>query len=159
MAEGSRAELRSQLAQAVKIDKLNLDAELIGQAALYQLICEEAVTAVSQRDKAKFDLDRTSAKVSLFIRQNPGTFPFKLTEDSIAAAVTTNPEVVASGDAYLTAKEEADYWQHQEEVFKDRSNMLKSLVQLHISGYYMAAGEGRYNDLRAKSAEVHKPQS
>ena len=126
--------------ELVKIDRNELDEELIRQPGIYLAICEEFSDAISQRDFAEAELNKKCSAVSLQIRQNPASFPFKLTEDSIAAAILTNPEVVQLREAYLTHKAIATRLGNLKDVFEQRANMLDKLVRLFIAGYFMDTG-------------------
>jgi hypothetical protein len=149
-------EISERWTDQVRIDKDNLDEELIHQPALYQSVGEAMAEAVSNRDFADAELNRLCAETSLYIRQHPGEFPFKLTEDSIASAVLTNPQVVEARTAYLNAKKHAQLMTNTLSVFERRHGVLENLVRLYLSGYFMDASASNLDARTEHLRELHQ---
>lgn len=137
--------------ELLRIDRNDLDGELIRQSQVFYDISEETVQAIAARDKAKDELDTVCSKISIQIRTNPPA-GIKITEDTIASLVTTDSNVVKAKANYLSAKEEADRLINLQAAYQMRGKMLHDLTALFIAGYFTVSGvagrEQSYDILR-----------
>ena len=125
------ADLRGQL----QIDKTALDDEVIRQPGLFQEVSEELTEAIAERDAAKEELATVDAELDNKWR---GVLAgaVKVTEKLISNHVQISNEHRLAFRSYLDAKTKADKLQALKDSFKQRSDMLRSLVKLYSDNYF-----------------------
>jgi hypothetical protein len=124
----------------LKIDKYNLDEELVCQPQLYLDWALKSVEALKEKDNAKKDLDLVRAEAEESIRKNPKKYGIiakdKITETMIKTAIILHPEVKKYNLLYLKAIDHARVLEKVEKSFSDRKKSLDGLVQLDIRLYF-----------------------
>jgi hypothetical protein len=120
----------------IKIDRDDLDGELVRQPSLFLEVAQDYAQAVSVRDGLKEALESTRASVDLRIRKQVAEMDRKVTEATIKAEVETERVYAKAVRAYLTAKEAADQLLAVREAFGQRAFVLKDLCVLWVAGYY-----------------------
>ncbi len=121
---------------ALRIDKYDLDTELLSQADLFYRVAQQYAEAVSDKDAQYEFLKETDAKLNLLIREQFDGAGKKITEAQINATVLSHDEHKAVFQEWLGSKEAADSIGHLKEAFIQRSYMLRDLAQLYIAGYF-----------------------
>jgi hypothetical protein len=116
----------------LRIDRNNLDKDVIQQPQLYWEVSRNLTEALDKKDQLKDLMERTFAKISNDIR---GEEP-KSTESKLKELTTIDPEYQTSRNDYLNAKAIADKWQALKDAFSQRSFMLKELVSLYSANYF-----------------------
>jgi len=143
----------------LKIDKDSLDEALMRQPELLYEAGEASALAVSLRDQASDNVKRVDAEVALDIRDNAAKSGDKITEAAVAAEVLTTKEHKKAIEDLNAAKLSADKAGALREAFHARSQMLRSLVELYVAGYFSSrsvsssnpkVGEVQVNTTRAK---------
>ena len=126
----------------LKIDKNALDDAIIQQSEIYYHICRDYAQAVSIRDEAKEDLSSVDAELSLAIRKIAEDKGTKVTESSIASSIQIHSNHEEAVYKLLEAGRNVDLLFAMKNAFSQRSYMLRELVALFISGYYMDSSRG-----------------
>ena len=125
-------ELRGKLI----IDKHSLDEEIEQQAETYYEIAEQAVLAKSRMDQAEEDLNQTKAELDGIVRREAEEAEDKITEGGVKAAIIQHKKYKRASAGALAAREEYEKLSALKDAFRQRSSMLRDLVELHVSGYY-----------------------
>ena len=122
----------------VKIDKHELDRELINQPSLYREYAKAYAHSLKVRDKARARIDLVKAEVDSDIRTNYEKFGFdkKPTEAAITQAIIKSEEYNEVYDDFIEKNTEAKIIGHSVEAFVQRKDMLIYLTKLFLSGYY-----------------------
>lgn len=119
----------------LKIDRHNLDEELIQQASHFMGVAEAFALAVSKREFAKEEVNRVAARLYVRFRKNQAEGE-KVTEAQINAKISKHEDHIAARDGYKQASEDADRWLALKEAFHQRSFMLRELARLYDAGYW-----------------------
>lgn len=124
------------LRAGIRIDRDILGDELIRNAQDFHHAGEGFAMATGRRDQAKSKLEKTMAEVDNDIRDNAAAEDEKLTEALIKQRVTKDQDYQRAMKVYLSACLEADRWEILRNSYRQRAEMLKALVQLHMAGYF-----------------------
>lgn len=120
----------------LEIDKFNLDTCIIKQPILYERYSTLYVEAVEIRDRLKLKLEETYAIIDKEIRQKYILSGMKITEKAIENEIIVDSDYKKAMDKYMSAKKDAETFGVLKESFGQRKDMLKLLVELHITNYY-----------------------
>ena len=133
------------LRKCLRIDKNDLDNELIRQPELFYHASTSYALCVSQRDQAKLDLERAEAEADSKIRRAAvkDDKVKKITEAEIVARRAMAPEVREAQDSYLSARAAVERAAALRDAYQQRGYAVKDLVNLYVSGYYGAV-TGRF---------------
>lgn len=121
-----------ELSKRVAIDKNRLDEALEQQPVLLQEVGDAYALSLSERDACKDDLVRVAASIAAELRAGDE----KISESKIQSLLPLDKRHQIALSDYGRAKFLADKWAGLQEVYRQRGHALKSLVDLHISGYY-----------------------
>ena len=124
------------LKQYLKIDRVNLDTEVIQHPDLYHRVSEAYVGAVDARDQAKEFLADTKAQAYLSIRRDREQKKLKYTETVLTNEVAVDKAVENARDDYLAKKKTADDFGALKAAMEQKAYMLRELVALYVAGYY-----------------------
>lgn len=142
---------QSELAEALKIDKFDLDNELVQQPILYWQASEAATLARSRLDQAKADLDLLEAELYRSLREEYSKD--KPSEKTLSMILQSHSDFVAERRRYLDLKLRSDKWDNLKDAFGKRGYILRELVEMYITGYYqkssMEGAQNRSRDARA----------
>ena len=119
--------------QDLLINKSELDEELVKQAALFYSASESYVDAAAMRDTKKEELATVDAELDAEMRLGNE----KVTEARIKSMIQTHPRHQEAFVAYNEAKLLADRAGVLKEAWHQRSFMLRELVEIHMSSFYM----------------------
>lgn len=145
--ENDHKDLRHEL----RIDRNALDEEAICQPNNYYHASEGHVQALSRRDRKKYDLEVITSELDAEVRANWPQRAEKMTEAQVKARIVTDPRYQEVHDSYCAAGLEADRWEALRNAYRQRADMLKSLVQLHQAGYFgEVTGAAERRDARAR---------
>ena len=123
------------------IDKYKPDEECVQQVEFIEEAAHEAVTARIAVEGAKARLEQAKAAADIEIRNSPAQFNLaKVTEGTVAAAVTTHPNVVIFTNELLTARETMLKWEAACNMLEHRKKSLDNLIYLQGQGYYSKPG-------------------
>lgn len=125
-----------RLASSLKINKEDIDEELIAQSQHFWHVAEAHERAVSQMDKAKLDLDIVEVELDKEIRERMLADGEKITEKQVEAALKREDEWFKSSEAYLKAKATAGRWSALRESYRHRRDMLIELSKRSQSRRY-----------------------
>ena len=126
-----------QAEAGLKIDKVELDEELINQPSVFCSVSMEYVSTVSERDYLKEEADRMERTVDLEVRAAAAQSGTKITEAAISSEVKLNEHVIEIRDRFFKSKEKADRWGVLREAFLQRAHVLKDLAHLATSEWSM----------------------
>lgn len=139
-----------QFKQKLRIDKNDLDGELVIQAHVFFEVSERLTWAKAERDSVKQECDELAGNIKAEIFEEQP----KLAATKADALVRKDPEFI---DLYKERKE-ADrivgMWEALVEAFKSRGYMLRQLADLFVANYYSPTSMGESSEeKRQKSAE------
>ncbi len=141
----------SEYRKLLNIDKNSLDDVLVEQADIFYEISHKYSIAVSKRDQAYENIKVTDAELNLAVRINLDDEGRKVTESLINNMVLEHEEHKEAVKTHLEAKKLADQYSALKEAFHQRSYMLRELVQLYISGYFV---QETYKATKEKKTQV-----
>lgn len=124
------------MSNELRIDKFNLDDELVSQAEIFYKVAEKHIDSIDERDRLYQSLKNIESGLSLEVRSNCENEGKKVTEKVIETLVNTNPQRLVAQEDYLKAKKKCDDLAVMKEALQQKSYMLKELVQLYVAGYY-----------------------
>lgn len=121
----------------LSIDRDCLDVEWENQSSLVFHWCEVLAEARLSYETTKSDYDVAKANCERTIRDKPEKFGItKLTEASVAAALTIHPKVLAAEAAVRGARHAVDVANAMVTALDHKKRALENLVQLHSMGYF-----------------------
>lgn len=126
----------ADLRAAIKIDRERLDDELIANSHNFHHAGEGFAYAKSRRDAAEAALERVKAELDNEVRERMVADEEKYTETQIKQIILRETEFKDAHKKYLAACLEADSWEALRNSYRQRADMLKSLVQLYTTGYF-----------------------
>ena len=145
----------SELAESIRIDRFNLDEEMVQHSSLFWQVAERAAIARSRLDQAKAELDVQEAELYHKIRLESEENGEKTTENALSMALKRHPKRVAAREHYLQLQLEVEKLDQLRDSFRQRGFMLRDLAALHIAGYYAEAETGgRSSSARALEARA-----
>lgn len=125
-----------EMQEWLKIDRDQLDEELIRQPEMFFRVSRELADAINDRDTIKDALNRIEAKLSDQIREEKRTAEEKFTVGEIADAVKRHEKYRSKQEAYRIASQKVDLIAALKEAFAQRSYVLKELASLWVSNYF-----------------------
>lgn len=131
-----------ELRDKIRIDKDDLDLEVISQPDLFYAASSAHALAVSNRDQAYEGLKQTDAELNLDIREEMLGKGEKFTETLLSSIVQSHESHKEAYIEYASYKRDAEQLQALKEAFLQRSHMLRELVQLYVTGYYSESALG-----------------
>jgi hypothetical protein len=120
----------------LRIDKDDLDNELVYQAQLYYNVAREYVLAVSQRDQQKESVAIERSLAYERARQELESSGGKVTEAAIASRIELDRSVRSATEKYDKARFSADLRLAAKEAWQQRAFMLRDLASLYVAEYY-----------------------
>ena len=139
----------------LRIDKDELDREVMQQPEIFYNVAKELVMAISLRDASSDKLDLVDAEIDADIRANSTE---KLTEAKIKQMIIRDEEHIKASEDYLLSKNLVDRWAILKEAFVQRATMLRELASLTIAGFVVTStvGQGSFVGREAKYEESRK---
>lgn len=126
----------SDLRDKLRIDRDNLDFEIVAQPEYYYHAGNACAEAVSRRDQAYELIKQTDASLYIRIRTMVEDKGMKVTETLLTNMVIIEDDHVEANRNWVEAKGEADSLAVLRDSFQQRGYMLRDLVQLIVTGYY-----------------------
>ena len=120
----------------LKIDRGRLDDMLVEQPVLFHDVSDAYALAVSQRDMAREDQKRVSARAVGAVREALSVEGIKPTVSLTDERLEQNESHIEARDRYKSAAMRADRLLALKEAFQQRSYMLKDLAGLYTASYY-----------------------
>lgn len=139
-----------RLRQALRIDPMRIDEDLIELPPLLQEAGEFTAEAARARDRAEFNLKTTLAEVADAIRTDPDR-PKQPSEAEIDKRLPMDKEVIDAQEKLVTAKYEFSMWMSVVEGLRSKGDSLKTTANLIVSGYVSSGAA--YSDRRR---ELHE---
>ncbi len=124
-----------EIQQDSSIEIQNLGKEVLVQASLFLKWAHRAAEAVHQKKHLKVRLNVIKSEIELKIRRNPPE-EFKLTESSLTALVTIDPEYLAAEQEYLEAETFASEMLNAKSAMEEKRDGLKNAKDLYTTGYW-----------------------
>lgn len=153
-------EPKSRLAEfkdALKIDRDDMDTMLVQQQVLYHEAMDEHAMAVSRRDQAKMEMDRTYSETYLSIRRSQAKAKDKPSETTLKHMVETDDNYLKAQETFYKLKRRVDRWEAIVTGFKDRSYMLREYSNRQVSMNFMdSSGGKRRSEAAGRMAEENK---
>jgi hypothetical protein len=125
--------------RGLRIDKHDLDTEIIAQPQRFFEVAEEATRLKSVEDATKANLETVTAKRSLAIRSQLEEAGEKVTEEKVKMMLASDKYRREAAQALLEARAEADRQSALREAWSQRSWMLRDLAGLFAAGYFSQA--------------------
>jgi hypothetical protein len=136
----------------------DLDTELIRQAQLYGHVGTLYAFAVATRDKKKHDLEVLEAKLDRDVRDQLESDGERVTENKVEAAIKLEPSHQRAYGEYLDARHYADEWEALKDAYRQRSYMLREIVNLRVTDYFgEAVGSSERKEARDRSFRRRYP--
>jgi len=145
------AKAYDQLSGLLKIDRDQLDEELIAQAQHFWHVAEAHERAVSQQDEKKLDLEITEVELDKEVREQMAADGERVTEKQVEASVKREDEYYKANQAYISAKAEAGRWSALREAYRHRRDMLIELSKKSQQRRYdELTGAGEVREARTR---------
>ena len=125
----------------VKINRNQLEKECEKHSSLYFRYSDMEANAKAEKDAASDALDLIMSEKDEFYRANPRE-GMKITESTIKAWVTADPEVIAAKETLQKAKAACYRFGAMVSAMDHRKSQLNNLVSLFIHNYYSEPGNG-----------------
>lgn len=123
----------------LKIDRYNLEEELIRQPQLYMTWAIKAANATVEKEEAKSALEIAKADVDKKIRNDPKRYGFedgRATEAAIKLEIAKHPKIKRKNTHYLEALRDEKILTEAKNAFQHRKKMLESLVMLNVQLHF-----------------------
>lgn len=148
--------LLDQLADAVVIDKHNLDECWVEQPDIFWRVADQLAKANNARDKAKLERDRVITEVGAELREDHEAAVARagkgrVNETQLAREIEQDDRVVDARNEYQRLVYQAERWLALKESYQQRSYALKDLSNLHLAQYYQTNSGGDRRDEAANS--------
>src|SRR5216684_2936023 len=121
---------------ALKIDKNDLDNELVYQGDLYYQVGKRLAEVISVRDTLKLERDKMSAELDRSIRIIAITNQEKVSEPQIANRIKEDPSYDNICREYIKVGKWSNTLESLQKSYEQRNYALSKLVDLYISGYF-----------------------
>lgn len=116
----------------LRIDKHNLDEELVRQPELYYRVGQALAEAESLRDHRVTARDQLETSLLNRAAKEEG----RVALDKIKTRVAEDDELRRFSGVIRSREEEVRQWRHLHEAFRQRGYMLRELVALYNANYY-----------------------
>jgi uncharacterized protein (DUF1778 family) len=133
----SRGGWMENMAEGIKIDKNDLDTEVVQLPDLFYQISERLALTVSQRDAAKEEVKIVESEVDEVIRAEAAEAERKVTEGSIKAAITAHRDVITVKRALSILESQVLQLSALRDAYSKKADMLKLMTSLYASGYFI----------------------
>tara|TARA_Y100000310_G_C20676215_1_gene813216 strand:- start:725 stop:1204 length:480 start_codon:yes stop_codon:yes gene_type:complete len=121
----------------LEVDKDNLDEECIQQPVLYDKFASQVPDLVNDVDIAKADMEFERASLyKEIVEEAIKSGGKKPTEKDIEKDILLNEKFVGVQHNYFEAKKKAEQAKVVKEVFMQRKDMIRGLIELHNSTYF-----------------------
>lgn len=123
----------------LRIDRYNLEEELVRQPQLYMEWALKAARASVEKEDAKRDVDIARAEVDKKVRANPEEYGIpegKVTDKAIKLTVERHPKVKRYFKRYLRKSKQDKILSDAKKAFEQRKRMLGDLVSLNIQLHF-----------------------
>ena len=124
------------LENGLSIDENALDEAWIRHPDLFYRVARELVMAISKRDQAKINKEEAEARADARIRHDAEVSDEKVTESAVKSKKQLDPKVQAAENELAVLSERVGLLSALKESYIQRSYALKSLVELHTTGYF-----------------------
>jgi len=143
----------------LRIDKFNLDDELVQKAQLLEEVGDAHVEAMAQADALKEELANIAADIDFDIRKRHRDE--KITDKAVDKEIQRHPKHRKASEAYLAAKHRAAKLANLQDAFVKRATALNRLCEIYIAGYFQknsvqgtsSTDKAAYNLRRSQMAE------
>lgn len=135
MMRDEEVKIYDRLQQALAIDTMRLDEELVAMPQLIEDVGESTASAIFWRDVCKQALDVEIAKAAHYIREIGQSGGKKPPEDQIKTEVMLDKSVIEAMTTYEDAKYTLARWQALSDALKTKASSIKVICELVISGY------------------------
>lgn len=146
----------------LKIDRYNLEEELIRQPQLYMTWAIKAANASVEKEEAKSRLEVAKADIDKRIRNNPEKYGYhdgKATESAIKLEIAKHPKIKRRNKQYLEALRDEKIMTEAKNAFQHRKKMLESLVQLNVQLHFAEPKvplSGREATFRERGSDIRR---
>ena len=120
----------------LKIDKFNLDDELVHQSQNLTDVGEQLALALSVKDQAVEECKVLAARLSLEARGELEEAGERVTEGRVASEVATDPEHISAIRKLGDVKKEVEVLRARRDAWLQRGHALHDLVKLYLAGYF-----------------------
>jgi hypothetical protein len=120
----------------LKVDKLRLDEALEYHAMYSNYFIKQCSLKEKELADAKTEHEKIKSQVELDYRTGVLKTDVKITEGSIKALVTTNPEVIHTLNEYNALKYDVALWKGKIKVWDDKKSALENEIKLFGMSYF-----------------------
>src|SRR5262245_60487863 len=125
---------------ALQFDQHALDEALVEQPSLFFEVARKFAVLISQRDQAEQAVKVVRAQVGLEVRREAQYEEDKVTVAEVEARVAAHRDVLEAQKVHHELAADAGTWGALKEAYQQRSYAIKSMVDLHVTGYFGATG-------------------
>lgn len=149
----------ADLELGLQIDQDALDECIQTHSDLFQRVQKACILAESRRDLAKEQLELEEASADERIRSLAYQHDEKITEREVRSQIVLDGKVRAARNKLLQLSREANEWSALKESYRQRSYMLRSMVDLYAAGYWGDSMPERSSEvLKTARANMAKKQ-
>lgn len=140
-----------EMQKKLRIDKYALDDEVEQQAELFNEVADAAAITKSQVDSLEQEIKELEAEIDAKTRADAEKYDERITENAIRAKVVGDKRRKALVVKLLQASDLQRRLEVLTTAYRQRSYMLRDMVDLHLSNYYTSrsttgARENRRDD-------------
>ena len=144
----------ADLEGALSIDENALDEAWQTHPDLFYRVARELAMAISKRDGAKKDKEEAEAYADAHIRHAAAMSDEKITEAEVKSKKQLDGKVRATETQLAVLNERVGLLSALKESYIQRSYALKSLVELHTTGYFGTNLSESSNTRRMKQSDA-----
>lgn len=162
-------DLMQELTDGLRIDRENLDEDLIRHPTLFHRVSELHARAVSDRDSLKVDIEKAQASLYNQFRQEAeeangnlekGEKPEKVTDTAINRKVEASKKIRDLRTSYLEANSRAVSLDALKESYKQRGYVFNNLTALYTANYFTRESGGKErSEMKTKIADRNREET
>lgn len=152
-------ELYQRLSAKLRIDRNQLEDELVDQAEIFEELGGHLSLLISRRDAAKQFLSDTEAHIEGSIRKSARDQEAKTSAREVEAKVRVSANVQKAYRTFARLSYAVGQFAALKEAFQQRSYALSKIVDLYLAHYYSTTGTSRTGGEGLKTARADKART
>lgn len=165
----SKFDFIQELVEGLRVDRDNLDEDLIRHPTLFHRVGELHAKAVGDRDSLKVDIEKTEADLYNQFRQEAedangnlekGEKPEKVTDTAIKRKIEASKKMKSLKAAFLEANSRAVTLDALKESYKQRGYVFNNLTALYTANYFTRESGGKErSDMKQQRADRNREET
>lgn len=132
----SHEALIDEFREYLRIDRPNIDLEMVQQASLFHKVSEAAIKATAKRDRLKLELKELDAELYAEKKQDLLQGGEKATEAAISNEVLLDKDRKRLAREFIDAEEAVGQLDALKDSFQQRGYMIRDLGSLYTAKYF-----------------------